>query len=108
METLSPPVSPKVVARILMIQKPRARAGTLLRASLLVIGGSFIRQTFRQIASAELERGRVLSIAGFDLATTHENSSTFLINAHKSQRPSFIEIAGNLRKPGAVDCAVAD
>src|SRR3954465_7435983 len=33
MLTLSPPVSPSVVARILMIQKPSVIAGTLLSAS---------------------------------------------------------------------------
>src|SRR3982750_4544179 len=40
MLTVSPPVSPSVVARILMIQKPSVIAGTLLRAAerLSVIG----------------------------------------------------------------------
>ena len=33
MLTVSPPVSPSVVARILMIQKPSVTAGTLLSAS---------------------------------------------------------------------------
>src|ERR1700742_3244620 len=32
--TVSPPVSPSVVARILMIQKPSVTAGTLLRTAL--------------------------------------------------------------------------
>src|SRR5882757_316932 len=35
MVTVSPPVSPNVVARILMIQKPSVTAGTLVRASCL-------------------------------------------------------------------------
>jgi len=33
MLTVSPPVSPSVVARVLMIQKPKVIAGTLLSAS---------------------------------------------------------------------------
>src|SRR5438128_958672 len=33
-DTVSPPVSPSVVQRILMIQKPSVTAGTLVRASL--------------------------------------------------------------------------
>src|SRR5271169_5483848 len=40
MVTVSPPVSPSVVAAILMIQKTRVTAGTLLRASFL--NASFI------------------------------------------------------------------
>ena len=38
MVTLSPPVSPKVVARILMIQKPSVTAGTLVAAASLSDG----------------------------------------------------------------------
>jgi hypothetical protein len=37
MVTVSPPVSPSVVARILMIQNPRVTAGTLLRMRSVVV-----------------------------------------------------------------------
>jgi hypothetical protein len=36
METASPPVSPSVVARILMSQKPRVTSGTLLSPAAMV------------------------------------------------------------------------
>ncbi len=40
MVTVSPPVSPKVVARILMTQNPRLTAGTLLTAAFAFIENS--------------------------------------------------------------------
>jgi hypothetical protein len=40
MVTLSPPVSPSVVARILMIQKPRVTAGTLLSQPPAAVEGA--------------------------------------------------------------------
>ena len=72
METASPPVSPKVVATILMIQKPRVTWGTLLSISLvdLVMGEGSITK-FPNLPSVQI-KGRGVSHGGLKRFTEEE------------------------------------
>src|SRR5579863_10779211 len=56
MVTVSPPVSPRVVAAILMIQKPRMTSGTLLRDSCSIL--PFIASVPLPLAASAAEAAR--------------------------------------------------
>src|SRR4051812_17942264 len=77
MVTVSPPVSPSVVARILMIQKPSVIAGTLLRAAVVSPVGSIRRGSDDRRLRRQLRKagGAPLSCAGAQERAVREGSA---------------------------------
>src|SRR6185503_1349155 len=80
METASPPVSPSVVAAILMIQKASVTSGTLLSAARPVLSGSFIVRISPGLPRVADRQG--LPDVAVRLAPVHDAAAVLGVDLH--------------------------